>query len=125
MDLSTFPVDCQNLQICLKPYKLETEKVILRPRREESAIEQQDSHEWNVIGHFMKAFETDREVSSTKKAYSTMYITMLVQRQSGWFVSNVFLLIGLLLVYDWFTFLIAPVSVYNDGSSMFVAPTKV
>jgi len=48
MDLATFPVDCQNLQICLKPYKLETEKLILRPRREESAIEQQDSHEWNV-----------------------------------------------------------------------------
>lgn len=48
MDLATFPVDCQNLQICLKPYKLETEKLVLRPRREESAIEQQDSHEWNV-----------------------------------------------------------------------------
>lgn len=48
MDLATFPVDCQNLQICLKPYKLETEKLILRPRREESALEQQDSHEWNV-----------------------------------------------------------------------------
>eukprot|EP01032_Pedospumella_encystans_P024128 gene24128-27298_t len=48
MDLATFPVDCQNLQICLKPYKLETEKLILRPRREESAIEQQDSHEWNT-----------------------------------------------------------------------------
>jgi hypothetical protein len=48
MDLATFPVDCQNLQICLKPYKLETEKVLLRPRREESAIEHQDSHEWKV-----------------------------------------------------------------------------
>jgi hypothetical protein len=48
MDLATFPVDCQNLQICLKPYKLETEKVLLRPRREESAIEHQDSHEWMV-----------------------------------------------------------------------------
>lgn len=57
----------------------------------------------------MKAFETDREASSTKKAYSTMYITVLVQRQSGWFISNVFLLIGLLLAYDWFTFLISPV----------------
>ena len=42
----------------------------------------------------MKAFETDREASSTKKAYSTMYITVLVQRQSGWFLSNVFVLIG-------------------------------
>ena len=61
------------------------------------------------MGHFMKAFETDREASSTKKAYSTMYITVLVQRQSYWFVSNVFLLIGLLLAYDWFTFLISPV----------------
>jgi hypothetical protein len=48
MDLATFPVDCQNLQICLKPYKLEVEKVRLRPRREESAIEHQDSHEWKV-----------------------------------------------------------------------------
>jgi len=63
-----------------------------------------------VLGHFMKAFETDREASSTKKAYSTMYITVLVQRQSGWFLSNVFVLIGLLLGYCWFTFLISPVS---------------
>ena len=62
-----------------------------------------------VLGHFMKSFETDREASSTKKAYSTMYITVLVQRQSGWFVSNVFLLIWLLLLYDWFSFLLPPV----------------
>jgi hypothetical protein len=58
----------------------------------------------------MKAFETDREASSTRKAYSTMYITVLVQRRSGWFVSNVFVLIGLLLLYDWFTFVLPPVS---------------
>ena len=57
----------------------------------------------------MKTFETDRAASSARKAYSTMYITVLVQRQSGWFVKNVFLLIGLLLMYDWFTFLLAPV----------------
>jgi hypothetical protein len=52
MDLSTFPFDCQNLEIVLKPYKLEAEKVILRPRREESAIEFQDSHEWTVCVFF-------------------------------------------------------------------------
>ena len=57
----------------------------------------------------MKAFETDPDASSTRKAYSTMYITVLVQRQSGWFVSNVFLLIGLLLLYDWFSFVLPPV----------------
>jgi hypothetical protein len=62
----------------------------------------------------MKAFETDREASSTKKAYSTMYITVLVQRQSGWFVSNVFLLIWLLLLYDWFSFLLPPVRTNTD-----------
>lgn len=38
-----------------------------------------------------------------------MYITVLVQRQSGWFVSNVFVLISLLLFYDWFTFMLPPV----------------
>lgn len=62
-----------------------------------------------VLGHFMKAFETDPDASSTRKAYSTMYITVLVQRQAGWFVSNVFLLIGLLLLYDWFSFVLPPV----------------
>ena len=135
MDLSSFPFDCQNLQICLKPYKLETEKLLLRPRRAESAIEEQDSHEWEVspqkqkqyhlvvrifdsrnmlsflqiVGHFMKAFQTDPAASSTRKAYSTMFITVLVQRQSAWFVRNVFFLIFLLLAYCWFAFLLAPV----------------
>jgi hypothetical protein len=69
----------------------------------------------------MKDFETDKEASSTRKAYSTMYITVLVQRQSGWFISNVFVLIGLLLLYDWFTFVLPPVSI-SDHNPVRAAP---
>jgi hypothetical protein len=63
-----------------------------------------------MVGHFMKNFETDPAASSARKTYSTMHVTVLMKRQHGWFLQNVILLIGLLLCYDWFTFLLPAVS---------------
>jgi chromatin remodeling complex protein RSC6 len=51
MNLKSFPFDCQNLQICFKPYKLPIESVKLVPKpATESAMDHPVIHEWNVKG---------------------------------------------------------------------------
>lgn len=51
MDLRLFPFDCQNLQICFKPYKLAIEDVIMVPSDlEECVMESRMSHEWDILG---------------------------------------------------------------------------
>lgn len=50
MELKMFPFDCQNLQICFKPYRLAREECILRPKMDESAVDRHIMHEWAVLG---------------------------------------------------------------------------
>jgi hypothetical protein len=51
MNLKSFPFDCQNLQICFKPYKLPIESVKIVPKpATESALDHPVIHEWNVQG---------------------------------------------------------------------------
>jgi hypothetical protein len=56
----------------------------------------------------MKVFETDPLTSSTKKVYSTIYLTVLTRRKAGWFVANIFVPTFLMLVVSWLTFIYEP-----------------
>jgi hypothetical protein len=108
MELNLFPFDCQNLQICLKSRHLSVQQVILLPKPAECALEHHVVHEWNIIDHKLDslfAFSVD------KREHSTCFISILAQRQSGWFVNNVFIVSSMLLFFAWTTFLSTPVSV--------------
>jgi hypothetical protein len=60
----------------------------------------------------MKVFETDPLTSSTKKVYSTIYLTVLTRRKAGWFVANIFVPTFLMLVVSWLTFIYEPHGTY-------------
>jgi hypothetical protein len=62
----------------------------------------------SFLGHCMKVFETDPLTSSTKKVYSTIYLTVLTRRKAGWFVANIFVPTFLMLVVSWLTFIYEP-----------------
>ena len=53
----------------------------------------------------MKSFETDPAASSTAKVYSTVFVTILIRRKSGWFVTNVFIPTAAFLLISWLTFM--------------------
>mmetsp|Transcript_23398 Transcript_23398/g.22536 ORF Transcript_23398/g.22536 Transcript_23398/m.22536 type:complete len:803 (+) Transcript_23398:414-2822(+) len=119
MDLKLFPFDCQNLQICFKPYKLAIEDVIMVPSDlEECVMESRMSHEWDILGHCMKVFETDATTSSTGKKYSTIYVTVLTRRKAGWFAANIFVPTFLMLVVSWLTFLYEPHGARSDRNDV-------
>jgi hypothetical protein len=106
MHLKTFPFDSQNLQVCLKPHKLAKSSLILTPApTEECAMAHHVTHEWNILGHCIKIFDSDPAASSTGKVYSTLLITVLARRRYGWFIANVFLSTAAFLLLSWATFL--------------------
>lgn len=98
MDLSTFPFDAQNLQLCIKPHRLSIEKMILLPLREESTMDAHPEHEWRTLSHCAKEYATDPALSTTGKVYSSIHIIVLLQREGGWFVNNIMIVsCGLIL----------------------------
>lgn len=105
MDLKFFPFDCQNLQVCIKPYKLPIEECILVARpAADCALDHHVAHEWELLGHCMKIYETDPMTSSVGKVYSTLYITVLCQRQPNWFVNNIFIPSCCFLGMSWLSY---------------------
>jgi hypothetical protein len=109
MNLHLFPFDCQNLQLQLKPYKLPIEDVIFIPRpSSDCCIEHHVSHEWNLSGHCMKVYQTDPATSTVGKKYSTIFITVLTQRKSNWFIANIFLPSFILLLLSWLVYTVNP-----------------
>ena len=118
MDLKLFPFDCQNLQICFKPYKLPKDELILVSKLKECAVDRTIMHEWNVLGHCVKPFFTDPATSSTNKSYSTLFVTVLARRKFQWHINNVFIPTAAFLIISWLTFLfgIAERSERNDMS---------
>lgn len=110
MDLSTFPFDCQNLQIGLRATRLDSSQVVISSRGDQCALHHHGVHEWIILDHLMKDFLTDPANSSAHKEYSILFITVLVQRQSGWFIKNIFIMVGCILLFGLLTFLIDPVN---------------
>jgi hypothetical protein len=112
MDLRYFPFDCQNLQIGLRTTRLEAEKVLLKPRFPNS-LHHHGVHEWIILDHLLRDFLTDPNLSSAHKEYSIMFITILVKRQSIWFVNNIFIISGLLVMFSWASYIYPPVSIIS------------
>ena len=106
MELGLFPFDCQNLQICLQSKSCAVQKLILVPRTDECALEHHVVHEWNVLNHKLNAFFFK---APNGAEYSTLFISVLAQRQSGWFVNNVFVISSALLAFACSSYLSPPV----------------
>jgi len=56
----------------------------------------------------MKVYETDPRASTTQKVYSTIFITVLTQRKSNWFIANIFLPSFILLLLSWLVYTVEP-----------------
>jgi len=54
--------------------------------------------QWEVIGHRSEVFTTTSQASSTGKRYSEFSIVVMIQRQSQWYMINVFLVMFALLL---------------------------
>ena len=52
----------------------------------------------------MKVFFTDPSTSSTRKSYSTLFVTVLARRKYNWHVTNVFVPTAAFLLISWLTF---------------------
>ena len=94
MHLEMFPFDAQNLQLILKSHRYPIEQLVLVPDREQSTIDYHPQHEWRQLGHCMKEYTTNPDNSSTKKVYSSLHIIALVQREGDWFVNNILVVAG-------------------------------
>jgi hypothetical protein len=112
MGLKFFPFDAQNLQIILKPHKLEEQKVVLRYSSDESASDFHPVHEWRFVGFCAKHYRTDPNTSTTNKIYSSLHIVICVQRESGWFINNIIIPTFVLTMVAWATFGLYPTGQY-------------
>jgi hypothetical protein len=81
MGLKYFPFDAQNLQIILRPHKLDETKLVLSYNREDSASEYHPIHEWRFVGFCAKRYHTDPSTSTAGKVYSSLHIVICVQRE--------------------------------------------
>lgn len=88
-DLRMFPFDTQNLQICLRPRKKDCSSVELQQHKSERAMCDKTPHEWDLHGHCVGCFRTNKAESSSGKEYPCLVIFILAQRQHGWFVINI------------------------------------
>jgi hypothetical protein len=113
MELNLFPFDCQNLQICLKSKTFGVDQMLLMPKPDECALEHHVVHEWNIIDHKLDSLYA---FNIAKTEHSTCFISILAQRQPGWFVNNVFIVSAMLLFFAWTTFLSPPVSIFFRDS---------
>jgi hypothetical protein len=112
MGLTYFPFDAQNLQIILKPHKLDESKVILKYSSEESVSDFHPVHEWRFVGFCAKHYRTDPSTSSTGKIYSSLHVVTCVQRESRWFVNNILIPSFILTVVSWASFGLYPSDEY-------------
>lgn len=113
MSLKYFPFDAQNLQIILRPHKLDENKLILEYCAEESASDYHPVHEWRFVGFCAKRGRTDPNTSSAGKIYSTLHILICVQRESDWFVNNIIMPTFVLTMVSWATFGLYPTADYG------------
>eukprot|EP01034_Spumella_vulgaris_P022719 gene22719-28875_t len=112
MGLKYFPFDAQNLQIILKPHKLDETNVILKYSPDESASDFHPVHEWRFVGFCAKHYRTDPNTSTVGKIYSSLHVVICVQRESGWFVNNILIPTFILTMVSWATFGLYPTGEY-------------
>jgi len=113
MSLKYFPFDAQNLQIILRPHKLDEKKLVFEYNAEESASDYHPVHEWRFVGFCAKRGRTDPATSSAGKTYSTLHIIICVQRESDWFVNNIIMPTFVLTMVSWATFGLYPAVDYG------------
>ncbi len=116
LDLQMFPFDVQNLSINLRPKRQDVTKCVLEYFSEQSTVNAQPQHEWVQHGYSALTYTTLPQFSTTGKIYSSLHIVVLVQRLSGWFVQNVFLMSFILTLISWISYVPIPLSQSRFGA---------
>ena len=108
MDLTMFPFDAHSLQFMVKSHRIPIEQMIFVPDRTQSGAEYHPQHEWRNLSHCIKEYSTDPSVSSTNKAYSSVHIIALVQREGAWYVNNILIIAAALVMIALTTLAMVP-----------------
>ena len=59
---------------------------------------QEDSNEWQLVGHRVDGLETDPSASPTGKIYEELHVCIMVRRHWGWYLSNIFVFLFALVI---------------------------
>jgi hypothetical protein len=97
--LENFPFDYHDLRICVRSRALDQRRCSLRLWRGVHSTEfQEDSNEWQLVGHRADGLETDPSASPTGKIYEELHVCIMVRRHWGWYLSNVFVFLFALVL---------------------------
>jgi len=114
LDLQMFPFDVQNLSINLRSKRQDITDTVLEYFSEESTVDAHPQHEWIFHGYSALTYTTLPHYSTTGKIYSSLHIVVLVQRHSGWFINNVFLVSFVLTLVSWTAYAL-PIAQLHPG----------
>jgi len=114
LDLQMFPFDVQNLSINLRSKRQDITDTVLEYFSEESTVDAHPQHEWIFHGYSAMTYTTLPHYSTTGKIYSSLHIVVLVQRHSGWFINNVFLVSFVLTLVSWTAYAL-PITQLHPG----------
>ena len=78
---------------------------------DDHAIEYHCRHEWNVVGHCTHSYATNPTHSTTGKVYSCLHVIVIAQREHSWYLLNILVPNGLLVVVNLSVFLMETRSV--------------
>ena len=97
--LENFPFDYHDLRICVRSRALDQRRCSLRLWRGVHSTEfQEDSNEWQLVGHRVDGLETDPSASPTGKIYEELHVCIMVRRHWGWYLSNIFVFLFALVI---------------------------
>ena len=108
MSLVDFPFDHQKLSIRFRSHRLDHTQLILKPSNPVTCVmDYFHIQEWNVLGHYISTSISDSSLSTVGKQYSVASIDILVERDYGWYVNNIYVTCALILLYGFLSFIIA------------------
>ena len=99
LSLENFPFDYHDLRICIRSRTLDQQRCSLRiwPRMH-SAECQEESNEWQLVGHRADGLETDPSASPTGKIYEELHVCIMVRRYFQWYMYNIFVFLFALVI---------------------------
>ena len=75
-------------------------------KQHHTAEEQEQSNEWEIMGHRADVLQTLPEASSVGKVYSEFHCVVMVRRYYRWYIWNVFGLMNALVLVSWLIFIL-------------------
>ena len=99
LSLENFPFDYHDLRICLRCRTMDKQHCSLRVWPGTHSTEfQEESNEWQLLGHRIDLLETDPAASPTGKIYEELHVCIMVQRFFQWYMYNVVIFLFALVI---------------------------